>query len=89
MWSHPLARRAYQPNQQEQPWPRPGEEAYQELVSAARQMAGLAEEVDIGGTQGMATERVRTVQVMARHGSAATCNDPRPGLGYPGAGGGS
>ena len=82
VWRNPLTRGTYQPYQQEQPRPRSGKEAYQELVSAFRKISGLAEELDSGRTQRMALQCLRSMQELARHGPSATCDDTRPRLGY-------
>ena len=57
------------------------------LVSATERIPGMAEGMDTSATQGVATERLRTVQVVARHGPAAESNDTRPQLGHTSAGG--
>ena len=59
------------------------DEGNQALVPPAGQARRLAAPVDSGGAQGMAPQRLRPVQVVARHGIAAACREPRPGLGHP------
>ena len=46
------------------------------------QVSGLVEAVDPGRSQGVAFQCLRTVQELVGYGSAASCDDPRPGLGY-------
>ena len=59
------------------------------LVPAAGPLRGVPPPMDSGGPQGVENERLRAVQELARRRPATACREPRPGLGYSRARGGS
>ena len=52
------------------------DEGDQALVSSPRQTRRMVAPMDSGRPQGMAPQRIRTVQELARHGIAAACRQP-------------
>ena len=53
-------------------------ETKQALVSSPRQTRRMVAPMDSGRPQGMAPQRIRTVQELAGYGIAASCRKPRP-----------
>ena len=53
-----------------------GDERNQTLVSSSRQARRMAAQMDSGRSQRMASQRIRSMQKLARHGSATTCRKP-------------
>ena len=77
----PVAHRPDQPQKRHQRQ-QACHEGDQTLVSSSRQTRRLVAPMDSGRSQRMASQRIRTVQKLARYGIAATCRKPRPRLGY-------
>ena len=73
---------SYQPEKRHQRQ-QTGNERNQTLVSSSRQARRMAAQMDSGRSQRMASQRIRPVQKLARHGPATTCREPWPRLGYP------
>ena len=53
-----------------------GNERNQTLVSSSRQARRMAAQMDSGRSQRMASQRIRPMQKLARHGTATTCREP-------------
>ena len=53
-----------------------GDERNQTLVSSSRQARRMAAQMDSGRSQRMASQRIRPMQKLARHGTATTCREP-------------
>ena len=53
-----------------------GDERNQTLVSSSRQTRSMAAQMDSGRSQRMASQRIRPMQKLARHGTATTCREP-------------
>ena len=81
MRNFPVAHRPDQPQKRHQRQ-QACHEGDQTLVSSSRQTRRLVAPMDSGRSQRMASQRIRTVQKLARYGIAATCRKPRPRLGY-------
>ena len=70
-----LAHRSDQPEERHQRQ-QTCDEGDQALVSSPRQTRRMVAPMDSGRPQGMAPQRIRTVQELARHGIAAACRQP-------------
>ena len=66
---------SYQPEKRHQRQ-QTGNERNQTLVSSSRQARRMAAQMDSGRSQRMASQRIRPVQKLARHGPATTCREP-------------
>ena len=71
----PVAHRSDQPEERHQRQ-QTCDEGDQALVSSPRQTRRMVAPMDSGRPQGMAPQRIRTVQELARHGIAAACRQP-------------
>ena len=71
----PVAHRSDQPEKRHQRQ-QTCDEGDQALVSSPRQTRRMVAPMDSGRPQGMAPQRIRTVQELARHGIAAACRQP-------------